>query len=186
LSLHEQDAVKWIFLCSTRASSIVQEGRETGRLISASLRFGSSRECASAYLRRGGGGGVLTRHPPSLRQLCRHISGCWPTATKTSRDQRRRHLLQQRPVIGGAHSADVAHTHAGVLQGQARAWVGGLTHVMRWEAPSPVGPRLPRMSRYGRRLDLPAQKVARTDKFFQLLPHQREPQYPRRQLVDPG
>ena len=167
LELHEQDAVKWEVLY-TRLLGIVQEGRETGRLISASPTVREFGECVFCIFTPEGEVAAFSRgillHFASFAATIK-----WMLANDYEEEPGIRDgdiFCNNDPVIGGAHSADVATLMPVFYKGRLAAWVGGLTHVMEVGGTEPGGTSPSAMSRYDDGLMFPAQKVGENDRFF--------------------
>jgi acetone carboxylase alpha subunit len=167
LELHDKDAIKWEVLY-TRLLGIVQEGRETGRLISASPTVREFGECVFCVFTPEGEVAAFSRgillHFASFAATIK-----WMLANDYEDEPGIKDgdiFCNNDPIIGGAHSADVATVMPVFYHGKLVAWVGGLTHVMEVGGTEPGGTSPSAMSRYDDGLIFPAQKVGENDKFF--------------------
>jgi acetone carboxylase, alpha subunit len=166
LELHDQDAIKWEVLY-TRLLGIVQEGRETGRLISASPTVREFGECVFCVFTPEGDAVAFSRgillHFASFEATIK-----WMLANDYEDDPGIKDgdiFCNNDPQIGGAHSADVATFMPVFYRGELVAWVGGLTHVMEVGGTEPGGTSPSALSRYDDGLMIAAQKVGENDTF---------------------
>jgi acetone carboxylase, alpha subunit len=169
LELHDRDAIKWEVLY-TRLLGIVSEGRETGRLISASPTVREFGECVFCVFTPEGEVAAFSRgillHFASFAATIK-----WMLANDYEEDPGIKDgdiFCNNDPMIGGAHSADVATFMPVFYRGELVAWVGGLTHVMEVGGTEPGGTSPSAMSRYDDGLMISAQKVGSNDKFDRL------------------
>jgi acetone carboxylase alpha subunit len=169
LELHEQDTIKWEVLY-TRLLGIVNEGRETGRLISASPTVREFGECVFCVFSPEGDCVAFSRgillHFASFQATVK-----WMLANDYEEDPGIKDgdiFCNNDPQIGGAHSADVATIMPVFHKDRLVAWVGGLTHVMEVGGTEPGGTSPSALSRYDDGLMFPAQKVGENDKFDKL------------------
>ena len=167
LVLKEQDPIKWEVLY-TRLLGIVQEGRETARLISASPTVREFGECVFCVFTPEGEVVAFSRgillHFASFTATIK-----WMLNNDYEDDPGIKDgdlFCNNDPQIGGAHSADVATLMPIFHKGQLVAWVGGLTHVMEVGGTEPGGTPPSALSRYDDGLMVTAQKVGENDKFF--------------------
>jgi acetone carboxylase alpha subunit len=166
LDLHEADPIKWEVLY-TRLLGIVQEGRETGRLISASPTVREFGECVFCVFTPEGDAVAFSRgillHFASFESSIK-----WMLANDYEDDPGINDgdiFCNNDPQIGGAHSADVATFQPVFYDGKLVAWVGGLTHVMEVGGTEPGGTSPSALSRYDDGLMICGQKVGANDKF---------------------
>jgi len=169
LELYEQDPIKWEVLY-TRLLGIVNEGRETARLISASPTVREFGECVFCVFTPEGDAVAFSRgillHFASFVHTIK-----WILLNDYEEDPGIHEgdiFCNNDPQIGGAHSADVGIFMPVFYQGKIRAWVGGLTHVMEVGGTEPGGTCPSALSRYDDGLMYPAQKVGTNDKFDRL------------------
>ncbi len=169
LELHEQDTIKWEVLY-TRLLGIVNEGRDTGRLISASPTVREFGECVFCIFTPEGEVAAFSRgillHFASFAASIR-----WMIANGYEDDPGFHEgdiFCNNDPEIGGAHSADVATFMPVFYHGKLAAWVGGLTHVMEVGGTEPGGTSPSALSRYDDGLMISAQKVGSADHFDRL------------------
>ena len=140
LELHEQDAIKWEVLY-TRLLGIVQEGRETARLVSSSPQVREFGECVFCIFTPEGDAAAFSRgillHFASFSATIK-----WMLANDYEEDPGFKDgdiFCNNDPQIGGAHSADVATIQPLFYEGRLVAWLGGLTHVMEVGGTEPGG-----------------------------------------------
>jgi len=167
LELHGQDTIKWEVLY-TRLLGIVEEGRETARLISASPTVREFGECVFCVFTPEGEVAAFSRgillHFASFAATIK-----WMLANDYEEEPGIKDgdiFCNNDPMIGGAHSADVATITPVFYEGRLVAWVGGLTHVMEVGGTEPGGTSPSALSRYDDGLIFPAQKVGENGKFF--------------------
>lgn len=166
LELYEADPIKWEVLY-TRLLGIVNEGRETGRLISASPTVREFGECVFCIFTPEGEVAAFSRgillHFASFAATIK-----WMIANGYEDDPGIHEgdiFCNNDPEIGGAHSADVATFQPVFYKDKLVAWVGGLTHVMEVGGTEPGGTSPSALSRYDDGLMICAQKVGTNDTF---------------------
>ncbi|HLB95210.1 MAG TPA: hydantoinase B/oxoprolinase family protein, partial [Nitrospiria bacterium] len=167
LELHEKDTIKWEILY-TRLLGMVQEGRETARLVSSSPQVREFGECVFCVFTPEGDAVAFSRgillHFASFSATIK-----WMLSMDYEDDPGFKEgdiFCNNDPQIGGAHSADVATIQPVFYKGRLVAWVGGLTHVMEVGGTEPGGTAPSALSRYDDGLMYCAQKVGENDKFF--------------------
>jgi len=167
LVLKREDPIKWEVLY-TRLLGIVQEGRETARLISASPTVREFGECVFCVFTAEGEVVAFSRgillHFASFSATIK-----WMLKMDYEDDPGIKEgdlFCNNDPQIGGAHSADVATLMPIFHNGRLVAWVGGLTHVMEVGGTEPGGTPPSALSRYDDGLMVTAQKVGENDKYF--------------------
>jgi len=130
LELHDQDAIKWEVLY-TRLLGIVQEGRETGRLISASPTVREFGECVFCVFTPEGDAWPFPGDSPSLRSFEAPSSGCSQRLRRGPWDQGRDIFCNNDPQIGGAHSATLPQSCP--CSTRANSWPGSAALLTLWK-----------------------------------------------------
>ena len=164
--LLKQDPLKWELLYY-QLLGMVQEGRETARLISASPTVREFGECIFAVFSPEGESIAYSRgillHMASmgasikwmLKNDYEEVVGIHDGDIFYNND----------PDIGGAHAADQAVILPIFYKGELVAWVSGLTHCMEVGATEPGGQSPSALSRYDDGQIVPCMKVGVNDEF---------------------
>src|SRR5208282_4900427 len=166
LELLHQDPLKWELLYY-RLLGMVQEGRETARLISASPTVREFGECVFA---------LFTPEGESIafsRGILLHMASIGASiAWMLHHDYEELISIHDGdifynndPDIGGAHSADQGVILPVFFKGKLVAWVGGLTHCVEVGAHEPGGMSPSALTRYDDGQMIPCMKVGVNDQF---------------------
>jgi len=166
LKLLKEDPIKWELLYY-QLLGMVQEGRETARMISASPTVREFGECVFA---------VFTPEGESIafsRGILLHMASMGSSIKWMLKNDYEEIVgikegdifYNNDPDIGGAHAADQAVLLPVFYDGELVAWIGGLTHCMEVGATEPGGVPASAISRYDDGLMIPCAKVGVNDEF---------------------
>ncbi|MFB3812621.1 MAG: hydantoinase B/oxoprolinase family protein [Terriglobales bacterium] len=166
LELLKQDPLRWELLYH-QLLGMVQEGRETARLISASPTVREFGECVFA---------LFTPEGESIsfsRGILLHMASMGSSISWMLQNDYEERVgihdgdifYNNDPDIGGAHSADQAVLLPIFYKGELVAWVGGLSHCMEVGAHEPGGMSPSALSRYDDGQIIPCMKVGVNDEF---------------------
>jgi len=166
LKLLKEDPLKWELLYY-QLLGMVQEGRETARMISASPTVREFGECIFALFTPEGESIAFSRgillHMASMGSSIK-----WMLKNDYEEVVGIREgdiFYNNDPDIGGAHSADQAVLLPVFYEGELVAWVGGLTHCMEVGSTEPGGTAPSALSRYDDGQMVPCMKVGVNDEF---------------------
>ncbi|MFB3813387.1 MAG: hydantoinase B/oxoprolinase family protein [Terriglobales bacterium] len=166
IELLKEDPLKWELLYY-QLLGMVQEGRETARLISASPTVREFGECVFA---------LFTPEGESIafsRGILLHMASMGASINWMLKNNYEEVVgindgdifYNNDPDIGGAHSADQAVLLPVFYEGELVAWVGGLTHCMEVGGHEPGGMSPSALSRYDDGQMVPCMKVGVNDQF---------------------
>lgn len=167
LELLGKDPLKWELLYY-QLLGMVQEGRETARMISASPTVREFGECVFALFNPVGESIAFSRG------ILLHMASMG-ASIKWMIENNYEELVgfndgdifyNNDPHIGGAHSADQAVLLPVYHDGKLIAWVGGLTHCMEVGGHEPGGMSPSALSRYDDGQMVPCMRVGVHNEFF--------------------